>query len=56
MFYLRLNKIRIFNNYTLLGPSDLQLMSFVTLGEADFPMLDEFYRTSDAAVKRDLVT
>ena len=55
MFYLRLNKIRIFNNYTLLGPSDLQLMSFVTLGEADFPMLDEFYRTSDAAVKRDLV-
>lgn len=55
MFYLRLNKIRIFNNYTLLGPSDLQLMSFVTMGEADFPMLDEFYRTSDAAVKKDLV-
>ena len=55
MFYLRLNKIRIFNNYTLLGPSDLQLMSFVTMGEADFPMLDEFYRTSDASIKKDLV-
>lgn len=55
MFYLRLNKIRIFNNYTLLGPSNLQLMSFVTMGEADFPMLDEFYRTSDAAVKKELV-
>lgn len=36
MFYLRLNKIRIFNNYRLLGSSDLQLMSFVTMGEADF--------------------
>ena len=56
MFYLRLNKIRIFNDYTLLGPSDLQLMSFVTMGEADFPMLDEFYRTSDAAVKKELVS
>ena len=55
MFYLRLNKIRIFNNYRLLGSSDLQLMSFVTMGEADFPMLNEFYRTSDAAVKKELV-
>ena len=55
MFYLRLNKIRIFNNYRLLGTSDLQLMSFVTMGEADFPMLNEFYRTSDAAVKKELI-
>lgn len=55
MFYLRLNKIRIFNNYRLLGSSDLQLMSFVTMGEADFPMLNEFYRTSDAAVKKELI-
>jgi hypothetical protein len=55
MFYLRLNKIRIFNNYRLLGSSDLQLMSFVTMGEADFPMLNEFYRTSDAAVKKVLI-
>jgi hypothetical protein len=55
MFYLRLNKIRIFNNYRLLGSSDLQLMSFVTMGEADFPMLNEFYRTSDAAAKKELI-
>lgn len=55
MFYLRLNKVRIFNNYRLLGSSDLQLMSFVTMGEADFPMLNEFYRTSDAAVKKELI-
>ena len=55
MFYLRLNKIRIFNNYRLLGSSDLQLMSFVTMGEADFPMLNEFYRTSDAAEKKELI-
>ena len=55
MFYLRLNKIRIFNNYRLLGSSDLQLMSFVTMGEADFPMLNEFYRTSNAAVKKELI-
>jgi hypothetical protein len=55
MFYLRLNKIRIHSNGALLGRSELQLMSFVTLGEEDFPMLDEYYRTSDAQVKKQLV-
>lgn len=55
MFYLRLNKLRIFSNGTLLGPCDLQLMSFVTLGEADFPMLNDFYRTSDIEQKKELV-
>jgi hypothetical protein len=55
MFYLRLNKIRIHSNGALLGRSELQLMSFVTLGEEDFPMLDEFYRTSDAQLKKQLV-
>jgi hypothetical protein len=55
MFYLRLNKLRIYSNGALLGMTEVQLMSFVTLGEADFPMLNDFYRTSDAAVKRQLV-
>lgn len=55
MFYLRLNKLRIYSNGALLGSSEVQLMSFVTLGEADFPMLNEFYRTSDAGQKKQLV-
>ena len=55
MFYLRLNKLRIYSNGALLGMTEVQLMSFVTLGEADFPMLNDFYRTSDEAVKRQLV-
>lgn len=55
MFYLRLNKLRIYSNGALLGMTEVQLMSFVTLGEADFPMLNDFYRTSDPAVKRQLV-
>ena len=55
MFYLRLNKLRIYSNGAFLGSSEIQLMSFVTLGEADFPMLSDFYRTSNAAVKRELV-
>lgn len=56
MFYLRLNKLRIYSNGSLLGMTEVQLMSFVTLGEADFPMLNEFFRTSDAAQKRELVS
>ncbi len=56
MFYLRLNKLRIYSNGALLGMSELQLMSFVTLGEADFPMINEFFRTTDIALKRELVS
>jgi hypothetical protein len=55
MFYLRLNKLRIYSNGALLGMTEVQLMSFVTLGEADFPMLNDFYRTNDPTVKRHLV-
>lgn len=56
MFYLRLNKLRIYSNGALLDMTVVQLMSFVTLGETDFPMLNNFYRTSDANQKRELVT
>lgn len=56
MFYLRLNKLRIYSNGALLGLTEVQLMSFVTLGEADFPMLNDFYRTSDITQKRELVS
>ncbi len=55
MFYLRLNKLRIYSNGVLLGMSDVQLMSFVTLGESDFPMLNDYFRTSDLNQKRELV-
>lgn len=55
MFYLRLNKLRINSNGNLLGSSEVQLMSFVTLGEAVFPLLNDFYRTSVAALRRNLI-
>lgn len=55
MFYLRLNKLRIYSNGALLGMSEIQLMSFVTLGETDFPMLNDFFRTTDEAVRKDLI-
>jgi len=56
MFYLRLNKLRILNNHQLLGEANVQLMSFVTLGKADFPMLDEFFQINDPQKKMDLVS
>lgn len=56
MFYLRLNKLRINSNGALLGMSEMQLMSFVTMGDSDFPMLNEFYRTTDSNLKKELVT
>ena len=55
MFYLRLNKVKILNNRELLGKGEIQLMSFITLGESDFPMLDEFYQTNDDNRKAELV-
>jgi hypothetical protein len=56
MFYLRLNKLRIYSNGALLGMSEVQLMSFVTLGETDFPMINEFFRTTDVIQKKELVS
>jgi hypothetical protein len=55
MFYLRLNKVRILNNRELLGKAEMQLMSFVTLGDSDFPMLNDFFRTNDDNQKKELV-
>jgi len=56
MFYLRLNKLRIYSNGSLLGMSEVQLMSFVTLGEADFPMINDFFHCTDVIQKRELVS
>lgn len=55
MFYLRLNKVRILNNRELLGKAEIQLMSFVTLGDADFPMLADFFKTNDDKQKKELI-
>jgi len=55
MFYLRLNKVRILNNREMLGKAEIQLMSFVTLGDSDFPMLNDFYKTNDENEKKKLV-
>ncbi|OFX16708.1 MAG: hypothetical protein A2033_12855 [Bacteroidetes bacterium GWA2_31_9] len=55
MFYLRLNKVRILNNRELLGKGEIQIMSFVTLGEADFPNFNEFFKTNDEKRKREII-
>lgn len=55
MFYLRLNKVKIRNNRELLGKAEIQIMSFVTSGESDFPMLDDFFKTNDEAEKKELI-
>lgn len=55
MFYFRLNKVRILNNRELLGKAEIQIMSFLTSGETDFPMLDDFFRTNDEAQKKELI-
>lgn len=55
MFYLRLNKVKILNNREMLGKAEIQFMSFVTNGESDFPMLDDFFKTNDEQAKKELV-
>lgn len=55
MFYLRINKVKIFNNRELFGKAEIQFMSFVTNGESDFPMLEDFFNTNDADVKKELI-
>lgn len=55
MFYLRINKIKIRNNRELLGKAEVQFMSFVTRGESDFPMLQEFFDTNDEQKKKEVV-
>lgn len=39
----------------MLGKGEIQFMSFVTKGESSFPMLQEFFHTSDAAIKKELI-
>lgn len=55
MFYLRLNKIKILNNREMLGKGEIQIMSFVTKGESDFPMLQHFFDSNDDHDKRELI-
>lgn len=56
MFYLRINKVKILNNREMLGKGEIQLMSFVTKGESDFPMLRDFFNTNQTVIKRDSVS
>lgn len=55
MFYLRLNKVKILNNRELLGKAELQLMSFVNIGDKSFPLLGEFFNTNDAQRKEQII-
>ncbi|HAQ64247.1 MAG TPA: hypothetical protein DCR43_00065 [Bacteroidales bacterium] len=51
MFYIRINKVKILNNRELLGKGEIQLMSFITGAEQDFPMLQQFFVTQSEAEK-----
>ena len=55
MFYLRLNKIKIFNNRELLGKAEVQFMSFITKGDNDFPMLDKLFTITDKKERETLL-
>lgn len=55
MFYLRINKVKILNNRELLGKGEIQLMSFISGGEHDFPMLQQFFATQSEEEKIALV-
>jgi len=55
MFYLRINKVKILNNREAIGKGEIQLMSFVTKGESDFPMLKDFFDTNDENVKKEII-
>jgi len=55
MFYLRLNKIKILNNRELIGKAEVQLISFVTKGESDFPNLKNFFTTNDENIKQEIL-
>lgn len=55
MFYVRINKVKILNNREMLGKGEIQLMSFVTKGESDFPMLEDFFNTNNRMAKRKFV-
>jgi len=55
MFYFRLNKVKILKNRELLGKAEIQFISFITSGESDFPMLNDFYNSNDDQVKNELI-
>ena len=55
MFYVRINKVKILNNREMLGKGEIQLMSFVTKGKSDFPMLEDFFNTNSSRAKRKFV-
>lgn len=55
MFYLRLNKVEIHKNRELLGKAELQLMSFVNMADASFPLLNEFFSTTEVEKKEQII-
>lgn len=55
MFYLRLNKVKILNNREMFGKGEVQFMSFINTGEDNFPMLGEFFNTTDPVKRNQLI-
>ena len=55
MFYLRLNKIRIVKNREFIGKAEIQIMSFITGGEKNFPSLEKLFDSNDDSEKKKLL-
>lgn len=55
MFYLRLNKLKILNNREFLGKAEVKLISFVTLGDSDFPEISDYLATNDTIKKKEIL-
>ncbi|SFU32182.1 hypothetical protein SAMN05216480_101714 [Pustulibacterium marinum] len=55
MFYLRLNKLKILNNREFIGKAEVKLISFVTLGDSDFPEITDYLATNDVDEKKEIL-
>ncbi len=55
MFYVSLDKIHIRNNRELIGKAEIQIMSFINYGDADFPQFKLFFDSNDEEVKTRMV-
>jgi hypothetical protein len=53
-FVFRLNKLKILDNREW-GPGELKMLSFVTGKDVNLPALDDLQRTTDPAIKKQLI-
>ena len=53
-FVFRLNKIKVLNNHEW-GKGELKILSFITGGDINLPVLDQLSCTTDVEEKRNLI-